>query len=377
MTYNYKTYNYSLNPLVLYKNKYHDCIYKLWLQFWAKTFYSIPFSQKMNYFDQLLQFLKNKYNSIDDNTLTMLFNIIYKYGDRNMNQEFFVFLRKKTYTSFLCLREKTKAKNNFIDYRLGSENNIYNQGISYQKDKPFYGKFNFIVNSFCTKIKEKEENDKNNENSESDICNEPFIDELSTLYDEQENFIQFECNKCGKKQSVIVSCFYEKNDDLKYQINFKLISPSAILRQKWFKDKDKINLFYMQREYIECYLSALFFFHQQGLVFDFLLPQTILDKELLVENNDKINNKKDMQAHAIILENNEKKNEDKKGHIKVLSNTLDLGDQNVTFFAREPGKKNDLINKTHDIKNKSTSTKKKSTKTINCSEFKANSEKKK
>ena len=72
-----------------------------------------------------------------------------------------------------------------------------------------------------------------------------------------------------------------------------------------------------------------------------------------------------------------KKSEDKKGHVKVLSNTLDLGDQNVTFFAPEPGKKNDLINKTHDIKNKSTSTKKKSTKTINCSEFKANSEKKK
>jgi hypothetical protein len=294
-----------------------------------------------------------------------------------MNQEFFVFLRKKTYTSFLCLREKTKAKNNFIDYRLGSENNIYYQGINYQKDKPFYGKFNFIVNSFCTKIIEKEENNKNNENSESDICNEPFIDELSTLYDEQENFIQFECNKCGKKQSVIVSCFYEKNDDLKYQINFKLISPSAILRQKWFKDTDKINLFYMQREYIECYLSALFFFHQQGLVFDFLLPQMILEKELLVENNDKINDKKDMQAHAIILENNEKKSEDKKGHVKVLSNTLDLGDQNVTFFAPEPGKKNDLINKTQDLKNKSTSTKKKAAKTINCSEFKANTEKKK
>jgi len=376
MTYNYKAYNYSLNPLILYKNKYHDSIYKLWLQFLAKTFYIIPFSQKMNYFDQLLQFLKNKYNSIDDNTLTMLFNIIYKYGDRNMNQEFFVFLRKKTYTSFLCLREKTKSKNNYIDYRLGSENNIYSQGISHPKEKHFYGKFNFIVNSFCTKIEEKEENNKNNENSESSICNEPFIDELSTLYDEQENFIQFECNKCGKKQSVIVSCFYEKNEDLKYQINFKLISPSAILRQKWFKDTDKINLFYMQREYIECYLSALFFFHQQGLVFDFLLPQTILDKELLVENIDKINNKKDMQAHAVVLENNEKKNEDKKGHIKVLSNTLDLGDQNVTFFAPEPGKKNDLGNKTHDMKNKSTSSKKKSTKTINCSEFKANVEKK-
>jgi len=288
-----------------------------------------------------------------------------------MNQEFFVFLRKKTYTSFLCLREKTKSKNNFIDYRLGSENNIYNQNIGHQKDKPFYGKFNFIVNSFCTIINEKEEK-KNDENSESNICNEPFIDELSTLYEEQENFIQFECNKCGKKQSVIVSCFYEKNDDFKYQINFKLISPSAILRQKWFKDTDKINLFYMQREYIECYLSALFYFHQEGLVFDFLLPQTILEKELSVENIDKINNKNDMQAHAAVIENNEKKKEDdKKGHIKVLSSTLDLGDQNVTFFAPEPGKKNDLINKTNDLKSKSGSNRKKSTKTINCSEFKA------
>ena len=134
----------------------------------------------------------------------------------------------------------------------------------------------------------------------------------------------------------------------------------------------------MQREYIECYLSAIFFFHQHGLVFDFLLPQTILEKELLVDNIDKINNKKDLQANAIIIENNEKKKEEgKKGHIKGLSNTLDLGDQNGTFFAPEPEKKKDLINKTHDLKNKSASTKKKAAKTINCSEFKANAGEKK
>ena len=355
---NYKNYNYSLNPFVSYKNKYHDCIYKLWIQFLAKIFYYIPFSQKMNYFDKILQFLTDKYKYIDDNSLTMISNCIYQYGDRNMNQEFFVFLRKKTYTSFLLLREKTKTKNNYTDFRFNLDNNIFNN-----EHKKSQRKFHFIVNSFCTNINENDDNNKDN-NSINNMCNETCIDELSTLFDEQENFINFECNKCLKKQPIIVSCFYEKNNDLKYQINFKLISPSSILRQKWFKDSNKINLSYVIRKHLECFLSTLFYFHQQGLDFYFLLPQTIEEKELFIENIDRKNNKSNE------VNNEEKKNDkNKKAHVKVLSNALDLSGKNTGFFESKKVEKKDLTNKTHRMKNTS-STKKKFAKTINSKEFK-------
>ena len=395
MTNNYKNYNYSLNPYSSYRLDYHNCINRLWLQFLAKTFYCIPFSQKMNYFDKIIQFLKKNYKSVDDNTLIMLFNAIYNYGDRNMNQEFFIFLRKKTYTSFLFLREKTKLKNNYIDFRFGSSNDINNnnKGLN-QKEKINYGKFSFYINSFCTKIIENNEDEKNQNNNEitenkiTNICNESIIDELSSLYNEQDNFIQFECNKCSKKQNVIVSCFYEKNNDFKYHINFRLVTPSAILRQKWFKDSNEINISNIRKDYMECYLSSLFYFHQQGLIFDFLLPQTIEEKELLIDKiSQNLSNDKDdlyenvsenENSDIILVENNEETKdkkedeEDTKGHVHV-SSTLDIGDQNVGFF--EPIEI-DLINKTHTVK-KIGGIKKKELNTITCAEFKLNLEEKK
>ena len=311
-----------------------------------------------------------------------------------MNQEFFVFLRKKTYTSFLFLREKTKSKNNYIDFRFGSSKNInYNKGLN-QKEKINNGKFNFIINSYCTKVIENNEDEKNQNNNEikenkiTNICNESVIDGLSLLYNEQDNFIQFECNKCSKKQTVIITCFYEKNNDLKYHINFWLVTPSAILRQKWFKDSNEINISNIRKDYMECYLSTLFYFHQQGLIYDFLLPQTIEEKELFIEkisqnvSDDKGNLYEDASENdnsdIILVENNEEikdkkeDEEDPKGHIHV-SSTLDLGDQNVGFF--EPIDAG-VINKTSTVK-KMGAIKKKELNTITCGEFKLNIEEKK
>ena len=373
MTGNYKMYNYSLNPFCLYKISYYDYINKLWLQFLAKTFYCIPFSQKMNYFDRIIHFLKNNYKSIGDNTLIMLFNSIYKYGDRNMNQELFVFLRKKTYTSFLFLREKTKSKNNFIDFRLDLGNNInYNKGL-----KINHGKFSFIINSFCTKLKDNNENNNNNENKDNaglNICNETVIDELSALFNEQDNYIQFECNKCMKKQSVIISCFYEKNNDLKYHINFRLVSPAAILKQKWFQESNEIDIPSIRKEYMECYLSTLFYFHQQGLIFDFLLPQTVLEKELEFNNISEHNNNN--IPKCIIVEEKEENDKEKKNHI-IVGTTLDLGDHNVGLFEKiDSGKSKELFIKTHSLK-KSSNSKKRVSNTITVGEFKLNKEEKK
>ena len=388
MTNNYKNYSYSLNPFISYKKSYFDFINELWLQFLAKTFYYIPFSQKMNYFDQIMQLLKN-YRGVDDNTLIMLFNTIYKYGDRNMNQEFFVNLRNKTYTSFLFLREKTKPKNNFIDFRLDSGNNMnYNRTMSHHKDKTNHGKLNFIINSYCTKMNENEkENKEKKEGEDINICNEPFIEELNLMFNEQENFIQFECNKCLKRQKIIISCFYEKNNDFKYHINFRLVSPSAILRQKWFKESNEIDISYIRREYMESYLSTLFYFNQQGLIFDFLLPKTAPESQLFIERisyNNNLNEQPNTNLEPIIIESveekeeqkgEEKKGENKKGHQHVNSE-LDLGDQSVGFFEQVDTEKKDLTSKTHSLK-KHNSMKKKAANTVTCAEFQLNIEEKK
>ena len=356
MTANYINHSYSLNPFSSYQKNYIDYIVELWLQFLSKTFYSIPFSQKMNYFDQILQFLK-KYRSIEDNTIIMLFNTIYKYGDRNMNQEFFIFLRNKTYTSFLLLREKTKSKNNYIDFRHDSGNSLGNNKEK-DKDKNNYGKLHFFVNSFCINSIENDGNNNNNNNEkvETNICNEPITDEIDSLFNDEEKFIQFECKKCLKKQAIIISCFYEKNKDLKYHINFRLVSPSEILKQKWFKNSNEIDISYIRKEYMEFYLSALFYFNQQGFVFDFLLPKTILEKQLSIESNTVKNNGNIVENSSKMKVTFGKREDVKKGH-HHMGSALDLGDQNSGFFEQAE-EKNGNTNKIHNLKKSGNSKKK-------------------
>ena len=142
---------------------------------------------------------------------------------------------------------------------------------------------------------------------------------------------------------------------------------------------------------MEYYLSALFYFNQQGFIFDFLLPKTILEKQLLIEtiNVSENQNFKKIANTAgnagtmnVIFEKNEdekeeeKKEEDnKKGHLKQGS-ALDLGDQNCGFFGKADGK-NGFSNKTHALKKQGVN-KKKATNTITCAEFQLkNNDKKK
>ena len=58
-------------------------------------------------------FLSDKKNKVEQDTILLLFNSINKYGDRSMNQELIMFLDKKKYINFLCLREKTKNETVF------------------------------------------------------------------------------------------------------------------------------------------------------------------------------------------------------------------------------------------------------------------------
>ena len=408
MSANYKTYSYCLNPIspnTPNHIQYIKAVNELWLNLLAKTFYIIPNNKKWYYFDQIIQFLSLNEQTIETNTLILLFNIINKYGDKRMNQDYFVSFsgRKKTYTSFLLLREKMKKKNNYIDYY-----------SCVDKDIKIEDKFLFIINSFCTKVEENKA--EGNQEKLYNICGEPNSIDISSMFNEKDKYINFECNKESskfpKRQALIVSCFYEKGEGqgLRYQINFRLISPSYILKQKWFSNTENLDINFMRREYLNCYLSAIFYFHQQGLVFDFLLPKESTKNNLLIESissdmhlvNTEIKTdlkkeeKKDEKKEEIKEEKKEegkkeeKKEEEKKEVEEIKEETikkeekledkknkifmsynfgLDLGGQNMEFCVSPP-----------DSQKKSKSPKKtslKKTTTITVGEFKLNMEDKK
>ncbi len=58
----------------------------------------------------------NNKDILDDNSILMMFEAIINYGDKNMAKDFYQFIRNKTYTIFLMLREKTRPDKNFIKF---------------------------------------------------------------------------------------------------------------------------------------------------------------------------------------------------------------------------------------------------------------------
>ena len=398
MTANYRNYNYSLNPVsynIPNDFKYKRAINQLWLRLLSKTFYTIPNNKKLYYFSKLMKFLKEKVKTIDEESLYLVSNIINKYGDQNMNKEFFLQLarRKKTYTAFLFLIDKIKEKNNFIDYRSCAEKNI-----------KIEEKFLFVINSFCTDI-DKDEKKQNLYN----ICGKQANIKIESMYNENDKYISFECgkdsnklstsgfyekevdsvfgdkdkfislehnkesDKSSGKQDLIISCFYEKEVGSRYQINFKLISPTYILNENWFKNVDKIDINLMKKENLESYLSAIFYFHQQGLIFDFLLTDEKPKRDLTIESNinviDLNSNKINIEKEEEQKENkiNIEKKEDLKNNIIMSANAgLDLGGLDIDLYEPSP----EIEAKT-ESPNKSPA-KKKVKNTVTVAEFKLN-----
>ena len=396
MTNNYKNYSYSLIAMTPKESdsvNYINSINRFWLLLLAKTLYYIPNNKRSYYLYQIIQFLRENQKTIDENILMTLFKAFNKYGDRNTNQDFFVnFSRKnKTYISFLFLKEKVKKINNYIDYSSIAEKNI-----------KIENKIKFFINSYCTDI----EDNKDQENKTLyNVCGKEINNiDLSSLFNENDKYINFKCdkvqNKSSLKQPLIISCFYEKEEGLKYQINFRLISPAFILKQNWFKNSENINIDFMRKKYLDYYLSAIFYFCQQGLNFDFLLPKSSAKRELLIENikvnqdiistnikKEEIEKKEDEKKEG---ENNEKeenklegeiikkeeenkiKNEDFQKNLLMDTNeAVDLGGFDFEFgTSPSPKKKKNTDSKKITLK-------KKEVKQVKVSEFKMNIDEKK
>ena len=170
---------------------------------------------------------------VDQNTYNMLFWTINKYGDRNMNQDLFINLKNKSYISFLALREKTKQQNNFIRY-----------------------------NDNLEEEEEKNENLKNKSlmifdetsNCENLQCNEPYNVQMKFLFNESisndVNFIKFKCDKCQMEQYIWVKSVYDNGLGKGFNINFRLISPIALLKRKWFQDQLDLDISFISKELV-------------------------------------------------------------------------------------------------------------------------------
>ena len=327
---NYKIYDYNLNAKWKYKYKYEECISKLWLLYLAKTFHCIAFSKKRYYFEEIVMFLNDKQNKVDQYTIILLFNAINKYGDRYMNQELFMFLYKKNYINFLCLREKMKSENNFVKY-ISSQNKrqhleshrdscclnpediiskIYSMNSEINKEKIKRKLFDFYVYSYCSPnlnenknidIDLEEENlinldleikDNSQVNDNSLNCNEPLIFNIKDLfiYESNKKYIEIKCPKCCKKQNITITCIYTDDNNNKYQFNFNLVSPLALQKEPWFKNYNKLDTLYISKEYPEEYLSAMFYFYEQGLPCNFLIPKGTSEQILKKDRASTYNN---------------------------------------------------------------------------------------
>ena len=337
---NYKMYDYSLNPTSQFCFKNDYLIKILWIMYISKTFKSIPFNKKRYYFEIIMSFLKKNKDVIDEDSILILFNSINKNGDRNMNQDIFPYIKNKTYISYLCAREKIKSENNFTKFIVNKKyidnNNINNtqknlsnlldkkeeckneEQNKFDKDKNILKedkKLFFIVNSFCQAKSEK--------NSKI-ICNEPVTIKISNLDSIEGEYITFKCEKCQKEQNLKISCKYnndngnnkEGNYLSNYLINFELIAPMALLQKKWLKYHADINPYYICDNYLDCYLSAIFYFYEQKLPCNFLMPELCQKSELKTVKNNYYTIIKDQeffdekQIKKVYVKNAEIKNEE-------------------------------------------------------------------
>jgi len=55
----------------------------------------------------------NNKDLLNENSIMMMFLAIVKYGNSKMAKEFFIFVKNKSYTTFLILREKTRPDKNW------------------------------------------------------------------------------------------------------------------------------------------------------------------------------------------------------------------------------------------------------------------------
>ena len=320
MVQKYNDFNYSLDLVSTFNVKMKDYIHLLWLQYFAKTFHYTPLSERKIQFDQMMSILKTM-QIVDKNTINILFWTVNRYGDRNMNQDLFINLKNKTYVTFLALREKTKDQNNFIRY---------NDNMELSEEE----KNEKLKNKSLMLFEE-------NSNCENTSCNEPYNVQMKFLFNEsisrKDNFVKFKCEKCKTEQHIWVNSVYDNGLGKGININFRLISPLALLKRKWFQDQIDLDLYYISKEHLEPYMSAMFYFYLQCIYCGFMIPPRKKNIQYSIEQNS------DCHIENTVVNKNKK-----------IINTIYSKEKNINNIVKkkEQGKieKIEIVNKKKDVK---------------------------
>ena len=316
-----------------------------------------------------------------------------------MAQDFFIFIREKTYTLFLILREKTrpdknleeesknkgektldnfdenfnenmnvfiqkgrsKSEFNISNIRLSTMTNlkqrkyssidgeekvnddsVSNDNIS-KKENEFVinDNLSFSLNLFCTQ-----------KNKENQVCNFSFDLNINNIFNENKKYIEFKCLKCEKLQELTITCKYRNESNETYVINSKLYSPLTLLENKWFKNNNELNLSYVTENHLDEYFSALFYFYEQSLLCDFLLPGTTIKKNLEVDNNSNFS----LTSEKISLEEKNVRINDSKFGVELNNEKINLVNTNGprnSFFDISDQKQNFFEMKSNTNKKKS------------------------
>ena len=404
---NYYNYYYTLTPIKSYHKPYEYHIKILFLQYFSKFFYQIPLSKKNYYFDYIMLFMNINQDIIDDNTIMMIFNSIIKYGDSNMALNFFHYIRRKTYTNFLILREKTRKDKNFVKFLHLDKNNNFEEMDEFadnyfndhndkvERSLSGYNLSNIRLGSMPTlrgsnyssisrgekKLENSKLDLKDLENKEYEFevnnnfdftlnfycnsCNSTNDLNTNHVFDEGKKYMEFKCSKCGKLQELTITCeFNEENKESKQNnnnknnlVNIKLYSPLALLEIDWFKNSLELNLYNVIEKHLDEYFSAIFYFYEQGLLCDFLMQEISSKKALTKESNmnfgnnmenNAIKNKKDIHINNSV----EIPLSSRKGSI------FDISDTKQNFFELKSNTKNIPSLKNSSIKKKNSSKKK-------------------
>ena len=397
---NYYNYYYTFNPHKSYLQSYQNYIKNLYLQYFSKIFYQIPYSQQIYYFNYLMYFMKSNKDILYENSIMMMFNAIIKYGDSAMAKDFFPYIKNKTYTLYLILREKMRPDKDFAQYNLNLKNVLFsqdenkdehNESFSHEKrslsgtninkirlslmpnfkrkltEEDFNSEksgksnsnsmhaskkvyefkvneiFNFNLNLFCTAKKENKE------------CNTPIdIINFYNLFNQESKYIEYKCLNCEQKQKLTITCEYKNENDKNYVITTKLYSPLVLLESKWFKDAQNLNIKNIIDNHFNKYICAIFYFYDQGLLCDFLLPDIITKKILAIENNSKscIQNNKYEEKKDITIKNDvEKKDITIKNDVEnndIIINDIKNDDIKLNGITKNDKKISDI--KLNDIK---------------------------
>jgi len=161
-------------------------------------------------------------------------------------------------------------------------------------------------------------------NCENLQCNEPYNVQMKFLFNESisndVNFIKFKCDKCQMEQYIWVKSVYDNGLGKGFNINFRLISPIALLKRKWFQDQLDLDISFISKEHIEPYMSAMFYFYLQGIYCGFMIPPRKKNIQYQIEHKDIYNveiNKNNKANTGTSGANAINNNEDKKKPEKI------------------------------------------------------------